>query len=66
MAFLLRFLALAFALNFVVGTINLVPLPLFDGYYLMKNMVQHELAVKLIAGLVSLAFILNMLPWIFR
>jgi membrane-associated protease RseP (regulator of RpoE activity) len=66
MAFILRFLALAFALNFVVGAINLVPLPLFDGYYLMKNMVQHELAVKLIAGTVAFAFVLNMLPWIFR
>ena len=66
MAFLLRFLALAFALNFVVGAINLVPLPLFDGYYLMKNGVGNELAVKLIAGTVTVAFILNMLPWLFR
>jgi len=66
MAFVLRFLALAFALNFVVGAINLVPLPLFDGYYLMKNGVGHELAAKLIAGTVAVAFILNMLPWIFR
>jgi len=66
MAFLLRFLALAFALNFVVGAINLVPLPLFDGYYLMKNAVGNEFAVKLIAGTVSVAFVLNMLPWLFR
>ena len=66
MAFIMRFLALAFALNFVVGAINLVPLPLFDGYYLMKNGVGNELAVKLIAGTVAVAFILNMLPWIFR
>jgi len=66
MAFILRFLALAFALNFVVGAINMVPLPLFDGYYLMKNGVNHELAAKAIAGAVAVAFILNMLPWIFR
>jgi membrane-associated protease RseP (regulator of RpoE activity) len=66
MAFVLRFLALAFALNFVVGAINLVPLPLFDGYYLMKNGVGNELAVKLIAGTVAVAFVLNMLPWLFR
>ena len=66
MAFLLRFLALAFALNFVVGAINLVPLPLFDGYYLMKNAVGNELAVKLIAGTTAVAFVLNMLPWLFR
>jgi len=66
MAFILRFLALAFALNFVVGAINLVPIPLFDGFYLMKNGVGHELAVKMIAGAVAVAFVLNMLPWIFR
>ena len=66
MAFVLRFLALAFALNFVVGAINLVPLPLFDGFYLMKNAVGNELAVKLIAGTTAVAFILNMLPWLFR
>ena len=66
MAFVLRFLALAFALNFVVGAINLVPLPLFDGYYLMKNGVGNEIAVKLIAGTVAVAFVLNMLPWLFR
>jgi len=66
MAFIIRFLALAFALNFVVGAINLVPLPLFDGYYLMKNAVGNELAVKLIAGTVAVAFALNMLPWLFR
>lgn len=66
MALVLRFLALAFSLNFVVGAINLVPLPLFDGYYLMKNGVGHELAAKLIAGAVAVAFILNMLPWVFR
>jgi len=66
MAFVLRFLALAFALNFVVGAINLVPLPLFDGYYLMKNGVGNELAVKIIAATAAVAFVLNMLPWIFR
>jgi len=66
MASVLRFLALAFSLNFVVGAINLVPLPLFDGFYLMKNGVRNELAAKLIAGAVAAAFILNMLPWIFR
>ncbi len=66
MAFVLRFIALAFSLNFIVGAINLVPLPLFDGFYLMKNGVRSELAAKLIAGTVAVAFIINLLPWIFR
>ncbi|MFA6214443.1 MAG: site-2 protease family protein [Candidatus Micrarchaeia archaeon] len=62
----LRFLALAFSLNFVVGAINLVPIPLFDGYYLMKNGVKNALAVKVIAWAVAIAFVVNMLPWVFR
>jgi Zn-dependent protease len=66
MAFVMRFLVLAFSLNFVVGAINLVPLPLFDGYYLMKNGVRRELAARAIAGLMALAFLLNLLPWVFR
>jgi membrane-associated protease RseP (regulator of RpoE activity) len=66
MAFVMRFLVLAFSLNFVVGAINLVPLPLFDGYYLMKNGVGSDRAAKLIAATAAVAFILNLLPWIFR
>lgn len=50
----------------MVGAINLVPLPLFDGYYLMKNGVRRELAARAIAGLMALAFLLNLLPWVFR
>ena len=63
---LMRFLALTFALNFVVAAMNLVPLPLFDGYYIMKNGVRSGKAAKVIAYIVAGAFILTLLPWIFR
>jgi membrane-associated protease RseP (regulator of RpoE activity) len=66
MAAIFRFLALTFALNFVVGAINLVPIPLFDGYYLMKNGVGNERIAALISYAVAAAFAINMLPWIFR
>jgi hypothetical protein len=66
MATILRFLALTFALNFVVGAINLVPIPLFDGFYLMKNGVGNDTVAKYVAAVVAVAFVINMLPWIFR
>ena len=66
MSFILRLLGLTFALNFIVAAINLVPLPLFDGYHIMKNGVNHKLAATLITYIVALAFLLNLFPWVLR
>ena len=66
MAFILRLLGLTFALNFIVAAINLVPLPLFDGYHIMRNGVNHKLAATLITYIVALAFLLNLFPWVLR
>ena len=67
MTFLMNVLGLTFALNIIVASVNLLPLPLFDGYYLMKNAVGgNKLAVKIITYLVSAAFLLTLLPWILR
>ena len=62
----IRFLVLAFALNFVVAAMNLVPLPLFDGYHLMRNGVRNELAAKAIMYIVAAAFLLTLFPWVLR
>ena len=48
--FVARLLGLTFALNFVVAAINLVPLPLFDGFYIMKNGVKNPLVINAITG----------------
>lgn len=60
------FLALTFALNFVVGAINLIPLPLFDGYHIMKNGVGSPKVAAAIAYAVAAAFAITMLPWLLR
>ncbi|MCX8175226.1 MAG: site-2 protease family protein [Candidatus Micrarchaeota archaeon] len=61
-----RLFALIFALNLVVGAINLLPLPFFDGYYIMKNGVGNELAEKAISYVVGLSFLLTLFPWVLR
>lgn len=63
---LLRLFAMIFALNYVVAAINLVAIPLFDGYYIMKNGVNNKLVETAIVYLIVFAFALNMLPWLFR
>lgn len=67
MQFVLNVLGLTFALNIIVASVNLMPLPLFDGYHLMKNALgKHKLIAKMIVYIVSAAFLLTLLPWILR
>ncbi|MFH0927455.1 MAG: site-2 protease family protein [Candidatus Micrarchaeota archaeon] len=64
--FLLNVLGLTFALNVLVGIVNLLPLPLFDGGKLMANGVRNEKAALAISALAAGAFAVNLLPWIFK
>lgn len=64
--FVARVLGLTFALNFVVAAINLVPLPLFDGFYIMRNGVRNSLAINAITWIVAAAFLLTLFPWVLR
>lgn len=66
LAFIFTTLALSFALNFVVGTINLLPLPFFDGYQALAATVKNKIAVQAVMLLLLAAFAANFLPWIFR
>ena len=61
-----RFLALVFALNMTVGAVNLIPLPFFDGYHLMKNVVGNKKVAMAIAYIVGAAFLLTLFPWVLR
>lgn len=61
-----RLLALTFSLNVIVASVNLVPLPMFDGYHLMKNAVPNTLVQKAITYLVGLSFLLTLFPWVLR
>ncbi len=59
------FLGLAFSLNFVVAAVNLLPLPLFDGYRILEVNIHNKKALTALMYLTLGAFILNFIPWFF-
>ncbi|MCX8196991.1 MAG: M50 family metallopeptidase [Candidatus Micrarchaeota archaeon] len=65
-ASVLKFLLLAFALNFVIAAMNLVPIPLFDGYHIMRTAIRDKLVQNAIVFIVIAAFLLNLFPWVLR
>ncbi len=63
--FIFRLLALAFCLNFIIGIVNLLPLPFFDGYRLLELNLDHKWIPKVIMYVCIIAFLMNFLPWFF-
>jgi len=59
-------IGLAFALNFIVATVNLLPLPLFDGYKIIDINISNKHLVKALMIVTLVAFLLNFLPWLFK
>src|SRR3989338_6767345 len=64
--FIYMLLGLTFALNFVIGTVNLLPLPFFDGYRTLEINIQNKHIVKSLMAITLAAFLVNFLPWFFR
>ncbi len=58
-------LGLAFSLNFVIGTINLLPLPFFDGYRILELNIKRKWVVSGLMYLTIAGFLLNILPHFF-
>ena len=63
--FVFRLLALTFCLNFIIGIVNLLPLPFFDGYRLVELNISHAWLPKAIMWVCIVAFLMNFLPWFF-
>ena len=59
-------LGLTFALNFVIGTVNLLPLPFFDGYRTLEINIENKHIVKGLMAITLAAFLVNFLPWLFK
>jgi membrane-associated protease RseP (regulator of RpoE activity) len=59
-------LGLSVALNFVVGAVNILPIPLFDGYRIVDVNIKNKTVVKAISYSALFFFILNFLPLLFR
>lgn len=55
-------LALTFSLNFVIGIVNLLPIPLFDGFRLLELSISSKLIVTMVASIAGISFVINLLP----
>lgn len=63
--FIYNVLGLVFSLNFVIGVVNLLPLPFFDGYRLLELNVDRKALVTAVSWITAAAFLVNFLPWLF-
>lgn len=64
--FLFVTLGLIVLLNFLIGVVNLLPLPSFDGQRLFKVALKNESAVRILTWAVLLLFLINLLPWLWQ
>lgn len=64
--FIYTFLALTFALNFIVGSVNLLPVPVFDGSRLISINVENQNIVKILTYATVFFFALNFLPLLIK
>ncbi|MEM4390118.1 MAG: site-2 protease family protein [Candidatus Micrarchaeia archaeon] len=66
LGFVYNLLALAFVLNFLIGSVNLLPVPMFDGYRLAELALNNKLLAQALGALVVLSFLLNFVPWFWQ
>ncbi|MGB9732383.1 MAG: M50 family metallopeptidase [Candidatus Micrarchaeia archaeon] len=57
--------ALSFLLNFLVGVVNLLPIPGFDGWQIYKLELKKGL-LNVVGAIVVISLILNILPWLWN
>jgi membrane-associated protease RseP (regulator of RpoE activity) len=63
--FMMNVLGLTCGLNFAIGMINLLPIPLFDGYHLVRSFVKDARLMELVSYSALACFILLILPGLF-
>jgi len=64
--FFFNFFGLTFALNFLVGSVNLLPFPPFDGQRVVSVGVKDKRVMRAINIIIIVSLILNILPWFWR
>jgi len=66
MDFIYMILGLALSLNFVVGAVNILPVPLFDGGRIIDINVKNKTLVKAISYTMLFFLIINFVPMLFH
>ncbi len=64
--FIYTFVALSAILNFLVGVVNLLPIPGFDGWRIFQTSIKDKRIVNAIALIAVIAILINILPWIWE
>lgn len=62
LSYLYNFIGLAFVLNFLIGSVNMLPVPAFDGYRIIYLSVKNKKIANALAGIVLALFALNFIP----
>ena len=60
--FLYSVFAISFMLNFLIGIMNLLPIPGFDGWRIFKLSINNSYVVKALSIVVVLALLISLLP----
>jgi len=55
--------ALSFMLNFLIGAVNLLPIPGFDGWRIYSTSIKDKRKIHLIIAIIIIALVVNVLPW---
>ena len=63
--FFFTLFSLSMLLNFLVAIVNLLPVPIFDGWRIYKINIKDQRIVKGLAWLVVIALLVNVVPWAF-
>ncbi|MCL4362950.1 site-2 protease family protein [Candidatus Marsarchaeota archaeon] len=62
MYFIYSVFAISFMLNFLIGIMNLLPIPGFDGWRIFKLSISNKYAVNVLSAVVVLALLISLLP----
>ncbi len=63
--FLYSLFSISFLLNFLVGVINLLPIPGFDGWRIYKTNIKSSTFVNALVAIIVIGLLINVLPWLY-
>ncbi|MDE1810465.1 MAG: site-2 protease family protein [Candidatus Micrarchaeota archaeon] len=63
--FFFTLFSLSMLLNFLVAIVNLLPVPIFDGWRIYKINIKNAKVVRALAWIVVISLLANAIPWIF-
>ncbi len=63
--FLYSLFSISFLLNFLVGIINLLPIPGFDGWRIYKANIKSNRFINALVAIIVIGLLINVLPWLY-